>query len=358
MQTAATLDSRNCAGPRLENRESRRNLQVVACRVCDAKNFVPFDLLPLATVPCGRCHNPILIPMQLRQYQLHTLIGTGGMGTVYQAADLLLDRVVAIKLMNPQSAGAADAVENFRREAQACAALNHTNIISIYSFEEFAGHSWLVMELADRGSLLSRIEEKQRLPELEVLDIGVKIASALAAAQKKNLLHRDITPGNILFNGEGEPKLVDFGLARAVLSDAEKEPIFWATPFYVAPEKLRREPESFSSDLYSLAGTLYHALTGRAPFEGDSLEDVLRAHLLAPLIPPAEAAGGVTAPTSEALVRALAKNPADRYPSYDEFIMALTAARSQLLVGKFTGLTSAADHHANGTNAKRWWRFN
>ncbi|MDA1276653.1 MAG: serine/threonine-protein kinase [Verrucomicrobia bacterium] len=295
--------------------------------------------------------------MQLRQYQLHTLIGTGGMGTVYQAADLLLQRVVAIKLMNPQFAGNANAGDDFRREAQTCAALNHTNIISIYSFEQFAGQSWLVMELADRGSLLSRIEEEQRLPELEVLDIGVKIASALAAALKMNLLHRDIKPGNVLFNGEGEPKLVDFGLARAALSDAEQEPTLWATPYYVAPEKVKREPESFSSDLYSLAGTLYHALTGRPPFEGPTLEHVLQAHLFTPLTPPAEVVDGTTPPTCEALVRALAKSPAERYLSYDEFIMALTAARSQLLIEKFTRQTSLSTHHVNGKNAKRWWRF-
>lgn len=112
-----------------------------------------------------------------------------------------------------------------------------------------------------------------------------------------------------------------------------------------------------ASDLYSLAGTLYHALTGRPPLDGITLEDVLRAHLFTPPTPPAEVVDGITAPTSEALVRALAKSPADRYPSYDEFIMALTAARSQLLVEKFTRQTAPSTHHVNGKNARRWWRF-
>jgi len=180
-----TMNSEIRAGSRLESCEKRGNLQMVPCRVCGAKNFVPFDLLPLTTVPCGRCHIPILIPMQLRQYQLHTAIGTGGMGKVYQATDLHLRREVAVKLINPELAEDSISVENFRREAQICAALNHTNIIAVYSFEEFAGQLCFVMELAGGGSLLGRIEAEKRLPELEVLDIGVKIASALDGCIKK-----------------------------------------------------------------------------------------------------------------------------------------------------------------------------
>src|SRR5208283_5524593 len=106
-------------------------------------------------------------------------------------------------------------LQAFYREARAGASLNHTNIIHIYSFDEFDGQPYLVMELADQGSLDSRIETAGRVPELDVLDVGIKICSALTTALRHNLLHRDIKPGNILYNRDGEPKLIDFGLVRA-----------------------------------------------------------------------------------------------------------------------------------------------
>src|SRR5207237_9461451 len=147
-----------------------------------------------------------------------------------------------------------------------------------YTFDEFNGQPYLVMELADHGSLDNRIERETRLPELDVLNIGTKVASALDTALKHNLLHRDIKPGNILFNAEGEPKLVDFGLARSTEADTDYEATVWGTPYYIAPEKVKREREDFLSDMYSLAGTLYHALTGHVPFEAPTVEEVVAAH--------------------------------------------------------------------------------
>ena len=123
------------------------------------------------------------------------------------------------------------------------------------------------MELADRGSLDQRIEKLRALPELDVLDIGIKITSALDMALKHDLLHRDIKPGNILFNADHEPKLVDFGLAQKTDAEQESDDVTWGTPYYVAPEKIKREPETFLSDMYSLGATLYHALTGQVPFD-------------------------------------------------------------------------------------------
>jgi serine/threonine protein kinase len=162
------------------------------------------------------------------------------------------------------------------------------------------------MELADKGSLDSRITKQQRVTELEVLDVGIKVASALDAALKHNLLHLDIKPGNILFNADGEPKLVDFGLARKVEADVSQEQAAWGTPYYVAPEKIKREPETFLSDMYSLGGTLYHALTGHVPFEAPTVDEVVAAHVHTPLTPPNQVVPEITQPTSDALQRALA----------------------------------------------------
>ncbi len=293
------------------------------------------------------------MPMVLRQFELRAVIGAGGMGTVYRAFDTKLEREVAVKLMKHELLNDPQALEGFYREARACARLNHTNIIHIYSFDELDGQLYLVMELADQGSLDGWIE-KSRVDELDVLDIGIKVASALDTALKHGLLHRDIKPGNILFNADGEPKLVDFGLARGTEVNTEHDTAIWGTPYYIAPEKIRREKEDFLSDMYSLAGTLYHAITRHVPFEAPTIEEVVTAHVHTPLTPPNRVVPEITQPTSDALAKAMAKNPADRFESYDAFIMALTAARSQFLVGHYR-----KQMHGGGEKAaaKSWWRF-
>jgi serine/threonine protein kinase len=305
---------------------------MVSCGGCNAKVFISGDLPPLSTTPCTRCGYALMVPLRLRQFELRHPIASGGMGTVYRAFDLTLEREVAVKLMKQELGGDAKALASFTQEARAGAALNHTNIIHIYTFEEYENQRFLVMELADRGSLDTRIEQQGRLPELQVLDIGIKVASALDTALRHGLLHRDIKPGNILFNAESEPKLVDFGLARRTEADSDLDAAVWGTPYYIAPEKVKREREDFLSDMYSLAGTLYHALIGRVPFEAPSVDEVVAAHVHTPVTPPSHVIRDVTPPTSDALVMALAKDPAERFKSYDEFVMALTAARSQLLV--------------------------
>lgn len=309
-------------------------MRLAVCGACNAKNFIPGDLPPLETVPCNKCGHPVMIPVRLRQFELRSIIASGGMGTVYRAFDTTLQREVAIKLMKRELADDPQALESFYKEARTCASLNHTNIIHIYTFDEFEGYKYLVMELADNGSLDLRISKEGRLPELDVLDIGVKVASALDTALKRGLLHRDIKPGNVLFNSDGEPKLVDFGLARKA-EETGYEAALWGTPYYVAPEKVKREREDFLSDMYSLGGTLYHALTGHVPFEAPSVEEVLAAHVHTPLTPPNLVVPEVSLAASEALSIAMAKNPENRHQSYDDFIMAMTAARSQLLVKRF-----------------------
>jgi serine/threonine protein kinase len=331
---------------------SDKPLRMVTCSGCDSKVFIPGDLPPLATEPCKRCGHPIMMPLQLRQFELRSKIGSGGNGKVYRAFDNILERLVAVKIMRKELENDPAALEGFYREARACAGLNHTNIVHIYSFDEFDGQRYLVMELADRGSLDTRIEREQRVPELQVLDIGIKIASALDMALKHNLLHRDIKPGNILFDADGEPKLVDFGLARNVDAEADSATVTEGTPYYVAPEKIKRERETFLSDMYSLGCTLYHALTAHVPFEAPTIEELVSAHVHTPLTAPNLVLPEITQPTSEALVRVLAKNPAERFLSYDEFKMALEAARTYLLVKQSQGPPPGP----GGKSKTGWWR--
>jgi len=325
---------------------------MVTCGWCETKVFIPGDLQPLGTVPCNKCGHPIMMPMRLRQFELQSVVGSGGMGTVYRAWDTMLERLVGVKLMKKELLEDKRALESFYREARACARLNHTNIIHIYTFDEWESQLYLVMELADRGSLDARIEKLRLLQELDMLDIGIKIASALDMALKYDLLHRDIKPGNILFNADHEPKLIDFGLARKADIEHEVEDVTWGTPYYVAPEKIKREPETFLSDMYSLGATLYHAMTGHVPFEASTVEEVIIAQVQTPLTPPNLVVPEITQATSDALVKAMAKNPAERFLSYDEFIMALTAARSHLLVQQ----SQFPQSPQKSKSLTSWWR--
>jgi serine/threonine protein kinase len=289
--------------------------------------------------------------MRLRQFELRSVIASGGNGTVYRAFDTVLERMVAVKLIKKELMNDPIAMESFYREARACARLNHTNIIHIYTFDELDGQAYLVMELADHGSLDGRIEKQGRVAELVVLDIGISISGALDLALKHNLLHRDIKPGNILFDVDNVPKLVDFGLARSVEAEAESTTVTEGTPYYVAPEKIKREKETFLSDMYSLGCTLYHALTGHVPFEAPTVEELVSAHVHTPMTPPNQVTPDVTQPTSDALMKVMSKNPADRYLSYDEFGMALEAARSQLLFQQ-----SQQPDSPKPKSKTSWWR--
>lgn len=333
----------------------RKPLKMVECGACRVKIFIPSDLRPFESIPCTKCGHPVLMPMTFRQFELRSIIASGGMGTVYRAWDMMLHREVAVKMLKREMAADEEVLQSFYREARASASLNHTNIIHIYTFDEFEGQPYLVMELADTDSLDKQIERDGRVPELRVLDVATKIASALDTALKRNLLHRDIKPGNILFNADGEPKLVDFGLARDAEDESADQSVIWGTPYYVAPEKANRERETFHSDMYSLGATLYHAITGHVPFEAEEMIDVVLAHINTPLTPPNQVVPEITQPTSDALVTAMAKDPRERFRTYDEFIMAFTAARSQLLIQQLQMTQEPEDGAAPGAG-KGWWK--
>jgi len=294
-----------------------------------------------------------MMPMQLRQFELQAKVGTGGMAIVYRAWDMMLERYVAVKLTKKEILSEPNALQNFLQEARACAKLNHTNIIHIYTFDEWEGQTYLVMELADKGSLDTRIEKLRLLDEYTVLNVGINIADALNTALKHDMLHCDIKPGNILFNADSQPKLVDFGLARKADAEIETAEYTRGTPYYVAPEKIKREPETFLSDMYSLGATLYHAITGHVPFDAPTPEEVVQAHVYTPLTPPnmVEGAQHVTQLTSDAIAKALSKNPADRFRSYDEFIMAFEAARSYLAVSQ-----SQTQETEEPKRITSWWK--
>jgi len=331
----------------------RQQLRRAICGACKASNWLPGDLPSLEPTPCTKCGHPVIVPFELRQFELREVVASGGMGTVYRAFDMTLQRQVAVKLLKREMAEDKQVIDSFYREARAGAALNHTNIIHIYTFDQYEHRPYLVMELADHGSLDTRIEREGLLPELDVLAVGIKVASALQTALKHNLLHRDIKPGNILLNEDGEPKLVDFGLARRAEDENEYEATIWGTPYYVAPEKIQRRGEDFRSDMYSLGGTLYHAITGHVPFEAETVEQVVAGHVHTPLTPPSRVNPAISEATNEAICITLAKNPDERYATYDDLVMALTASQSQLLVQKYR---NQSDSPSAANSGRSWWR--
>ena len=218
----------------------------------------------------------------------------------------------------------------FFREAQYQASLNHTNIVQVYNYGHFKGHKYLVMEVADRGDLDGLIQKNGRVDELYVLDAGIKIAGALELVRKKEIIHLDLKPDNILYNIDGEPKLTDFGIARKVNEPRAAEGLV-GTPFYIAPERVARGVQDFRSDMYSLGATLYHALTGQVPFNGNSVEETVWAHVKTRITPPRKIVRDISANTEGAILRAMNKDPEKRFRDYDEMILTLEASRSELL---------------------------
>ncbi len=272
-------------------------------------------------------HCGYVLPTQVAHFKLLDIIGTGGMGAVYRGLDISLERAVAVKVMREDFAKNPQFVENFLREARAAASLNHPNIVQIYSFGEQNSRYYLVMELLPKGSLDDRIEHEHRIPELDALDIGIQVASGLRAANERGLIHRDIKPGNILCSQDGLAKVVDFGLARFASTPTPKEEGIWGTPYYIAPEKVSDGKEDFRSDIYSLGGTLFHALAGRAPFEAGTSSEVVLKHLNSPAISLRAFAPDCTSQTVEVISRMLKRDPAERHQSYDELLNDLAYAK-------------------------------
>lgn len=254
-------------------------------------------------------------------YELERELGQGGMGAVYLARDQGLHRKVALKILRADLGAEASLAKKFLDEIAVTASLAHPNIIRVYTLGEQDGRLYLVMEYLDQPSLEQRMDSLGKLPEKDVLEIGIGIASALQFAHEETgLIHRDIKPGNILFGRGNIPKLADFGLAAGARTALGQQDEVWGTPYYVSPERLNREEEDIRSDIYSLGATLYHAMAGRAPFEAATAEEVARRHLLDRPAPLRSLCPTAQEQTLFTLERCLAKNSEARWQSYPELI--------------------------------------
>src|SRR5256885_14410198 len=186
------------------------------------------------------------------------------------------------------------------------------------------------MELVDQGSLDDLMALQPRLPEKRVLEIGIQVAKGLRAAHRQGLIHRDVKPANILFVDEQTAKISDFGLAGAATQVLETEGVIWSTPYYVAPERLNNEPEDFRSDIYSLGATLFHAVAGKAPIEGNTNSAIVLLDLKKQPLDLRAVAPEVSGVTASIFQRMIAPDPTLRFSSYDELVAELEQAQRAL----------------------------
>ena len=265
----------------------------------------------------------------LLHYRIISKIGEGGMGEVYKAEDLKLGRQVAIKFLPTRSSEDKKAKRRLLQEARAASALNHPNIITIYSIEETEGFDFIVMEYAEGETLKSLIDQGP-LELTRLLDLGSQVADGLAAAHSAGLIHRDIKPSNILITPSGQAKILDFGLAKIVqlsekivskeqtLTKLTQTGMIVGTVAYMSPEQTRGEALDLRSDIFSLGCVLYQAATGKVPFSGPSILSVL--HDIATAEPPLPSTISQNLPQGLDLIikRALAKDKEQRYSSAAE----------------------------------------
>lgn len=267
------------------------------------------------------------------RYALERQIGAGGMATVWLADDRLLGRKVAVKILSDRYASDPGFVERFRREASAAASLSHQNIVAVYDRGEAAGSYYIVMEHLPGPDLKQIIRQHGRLEPRHSVDAALQILAALSAAHRRDLIHRDIKPQNVLVAHDGHLKVTDFGIARAGDEvDVTDAGSVIGTAQYLSPEQARGAEVTSASDCYSVGVVLYEMLTGRVPFDGDKPVAVAMRQVHEPPIAPKLIVPTIPDALNAIVMKALEKRPGNRYRTAEEFTQALQAIRPMLAV--------------------------
>src|SRR5450432_1036628 len=272
-------------------------------------------------------------------YQILGLLGKGAMAKVVKARQISLDRIVAIKVLPRKMSENVEFIERFYKEGKAAARLSHNNIVQAIDVGTTPDNlHFFVMEYVEGKTLYDIMqpppvgEGKTTYSEAEALDISIQIADALAHAHKRGLIHRDVKPKNILLTPQGVAKLTDLGLARAtddkVAAESEAGKAY-GTPYYISPEQIRGDVDiDHRADIYSLGATLYHLVTGRPQFEGDTPSAVMHKHLKEPLIPADHVNTHLTSGVGEIIEVAMAKDREERYTSTEDMLEDLRDVRA------------------------------
>jgi eukaryotic-like serine/threonine-protein kinase len=252
------------------------------------------------------------VHMRMGDFEVMSRLGRGIAGTVYRARQVSLDREVALKVLRPDLATNPDFVDRFFHEARAAANISHRNIVQVFDVGQTRHTHYLVMEYVPGATLEWLIEAEGRVDEERLLFIALQMARALVYTESQGIVHRDIKPGNILVKPTGESKLADLGLA---LMPGEEASANAGTPYYMSPEQIKGDALDIRSDIYSLGCTLFHAVTGKPPYEGANIAATLQMHDKTPVPDATEAgdAGTVSAALNRILHRMLAKKPWQRY---------------------------------------------
>ena len=298
-------------------------------------------------VGCGHCEQIVQVPTSkfapqavIDDFVIERMLGRGGMGIVYKAHQMSLDRPVALKILMNQYAANNDFIIDFIREARAAARLNHPFIVQAYAVGQDEDTYFLAMEFVE-GQTLKQIMDVDRTVPLEfALNVTTNMVEALGFAwSEQKLIHRDIKPDNIMITGDGVAKLMDLGLSRFdndTLADTEDEDEVMGTPQYICPEQLIGMPMDVRGDLYSLGATLYHTITGEFPFQGRNAAEIAKKHLQEPLTPANTHNPSIPPSVCKLIDKMMAKHPDDRHSSTKELLKELNSIKMTLTSSKRT----------------------
>jgi len=267
---------------------------------------------------------------EVGKYRILEQIGEGAMGVVYRALDPVLNRQVAIKVMSDALARDDDLRSRFLREAQAAGSLQHPNVITIYDFGEVGGHLFIAMEFVTGEDLEDMLDRSASLTLVQKIDVLVDVLGGLGYAHRRGIIHRDIKPANIRIDEDGRARIMDFGIARFESSKMTRTGLMVGTPAYMAPEQITGGPITPATDLFSVGSVMYELFTGTKPFEGESLQSVF--YKIVSSSPPdiTSISPGLPASLNSIAMRALAKEPAERFSSAVDMANALTEVRASL----------------------------
>jgi serine/threonine-protein kinase len=286
------------------------------------------------------CYNPKKMstpvstnPVLSNRYQLLQTLGSGGTAVVYRARDLMLERQVAIKVLRPDFGKDDTFRERFRQEARAAANISHPNIVTVHDFGLDNDRLFIVMEYVPGTDLKTMLRQHSPFSLDEAIPLILQACAGLGYAHRSGIVHCDVKPHNMLVTPEGQLKVTDFGIARALagIHPDEKSDVVWGSPQYFSPEQASGAAPSPASDVYSLGVVLYEMLTGRLPLNADTATELARMHRDEPPVPPRKINPNLPASLERILLKVLSKEPAARYRSADQFGQVLsTFARTPI----------------------------
>ncbi|MDR1132009.1 MAG: Stk1 family PASTA domain-containing Ser/Thr kinase [Oscillospiraceae bacterium] len=272
------------------------------------------------------CMDRYLGQMLDNRYEMLEVIGSGGMAVVYKALCHRLNRYVAVKVLKDEFAGNSEFREHFKAESQAVAMLSHPNIVSVYDYSRDSNCQYIVMELLEGITLKQYMQKKGALSWKEALHFATQISQALSHAHSKGIVHRDIKPQNIMVVKDGSIKVADFGIAH-LQSENSKTPETMGSIHYISPEQVHGDPVDARSDIYSLGVVMYEMLTGRLPYEGDTVETIAVQHISQMLTLPGDINPDIPARLEDITLKAMASDLEARYQSADTLLAELEAFR-------------------------------